>query len=225
VTAAIYGDRFGRRRLDQEQDWVRREIRIALQKPGCRVIPVLIDGAELPDEREALPEDISALVTRQRFYLRQACRHVDIEALSKEIEKAGFPRLATLTTSPVRVLPHLAYGTWTLRNAIDEQEIDWSNSTLKFTDQEETPDGLLFRGTFTWRRRNVLVGAEEFTGHYVAATRQLIFDGTAVSDRTLAVGSYSAVLSPDGRTIVEGRWGSSQLKDDPASPGLWEAFR
>jgi len=67
VTAAIYGDRFGRRRLDQEQDWVRREIRIALQKPGCRVIPVLIDGAELPDEREALPEDISALVTRQRF--------------------------------------------------------------------------------------------------------------------------------------------------------------
>src|SRR5215469_8802037 len=58
-------DKFGRRRLDQEQDWVRREIRMALQKPGCRVIPVLIDDAELPEEREALPEDISALVTRQ----------------------------------------------------------------------------------------------------------------------------------------------------------------
>jgi hypothetical protein len=95
-------DEFGRRRLDQEQDWVRREIRMAVQKAGCRVIPVLIDDAELPDEREALPEDISALLTRERLYLRQAHRDDDIEHLSKEIEKAGFQRVAT-STGPVLV--------------------------------------------------------------------------------------------------------------------------
>lgn len=92
-------DKFGRRRLDQEPDWVRREIRMALQKQGCRVIPVLIDDAELPDESQALPEDISALLTRRRFYLRQA-HSDDIEALSKEIEKAGFrPTRADTTRS------------------------------------------------------------------------------------------------------------------------------
>ena len=88
-------DKFGRRRLDQEHDWVRREIRMALQKQGCRIIPVLIDDAHLPDEKEALPEDISALLTRQRFYLRQAHSDDDIDALSREIEKTGFRRLAS----------------------------------------------------------------------------------------------------------------------------------
>ena len=86
-------DKFGRRRLDQEHDWVRREIRMALQKQDCRVIPVLIDDAELPDESQALPEDISALLTRQRLYLRQAHSNDDIETLTKEIEKAGFRRV------------------------------------------------------------------------------------------------------------------------------------
>lgn len=88
-------DRFGRRRLDQEHDWVRREIRTALQNPGCTVIPLLIDDAELPDERQALPEDIATLLTRQRCYLRQAHSDDDIEALSRVIEKAGFRRLSS----------------------------------------------------------------------------------------------------------------------------------
>src|SRR5262249_32563363 len=87
------GDKFGRRRLDQEQDWVRREIRMALQTSGCIVIPVLIDDAKLPDDREALPEDISALLTRERFCLRQAYSNDDIEALSKQIENRGFRRV------------------------------------------------------------------------------------------------------------------------------------
>jgi TIR domain len=94
-------DRFGRRRLDQEHDWVRREIRVALQKPGCTVIPLLIDDANLPDEREALPDDISALLTRQRFSLRQAHSDDDIEALSRVIEKAGFRRLGS-SQGPLR---------------------------------------------------------------------------------------------------------------------------
>jgi TIR domain len=104
------GDKFGRRRLDQEQDWVRREIRMALQKPGCRVIPVLIDDAELPDEREALPEDISALLTRQRFSLRQAHSHDDIEALTKEIEKGGFRRVKADTSRSTDAIGKILAG-------------------------------------------------------------------------------------------------------------------
>lgn len=90
-------DKYGRRRVDQEDDWVRHEIRIGLQQQRCRVIPVLIDDAELPDEREALPEDIAGLLARRRIQVRETNSDDDIEALSKELEKAGFPRLPEST--------------------------------------------------------------------------------------------------------------------------------
>ncbi|MEJ7811366.1 MAG: toll/interleukin-1 receptor domain-containing protein [Gemmatimonadaceae bacterium] len=86
-------DRFGRRRLDQPHDWVRREIRTALENRHCRVIPVLLDDAELPDEKEALPDDISVLLSRQRIRVRQTNSDDDIAALSKVLERAGFRRL------------------------------------------------------------------------------------------------------------------------------------
>lgn len=97
-------DKYGRRRLDQGSDWVRNEIRAGLQRKSCRVIPVLIDDAALPDEREALPEDIAGLLTRQRVRLRQANSDADIEKLSITIEKAGFQRLPDTTESLTRTV-------------------------------------------------------------------------------------------------------------------------
>ena len=46
-------------------------------------------------------------------------------------------------------MPYLAYGSWTLRNAIDDGGHDWSNSVLKFTSQQPVPEGLKLRGSFT----------------------------------------------------------------------------
>jgi TIR domain len=86
-------DKYGRRRLDQRRDWVRREIRTSLQQEGCTVIPVLIDDANLPDEREALPKDIAMLLQRRAIQLRQANSGDDIEALKRELERAGFRRI------------------------------------------------------------------------------------------------------------------------------------
>lgn len=91
-------DKYGRRRLDKADDWVRKEIRIGLQRrERCRVIPVLIDDAELPSEKEALPEDIAGLLTLQRIQVRQTNSDDDIEALSRELAKAGFRRLPDST--------------------------------------------------------------------------------------------------------------------------------
>jgi len=112
-----------------------------------------------------------------------------------------------------RALPSLSYGTWTLRNAVDEGGKDWSNSVLQFTSQEETSDGLVLRGTFTWRLDNKLIGTEQVTGRYVERTRHVILEGSAVehtdpqSDVRLAVGSYSAVVAGDERSLADGRWG------------------
>src|ERR1700728_55937 len=49
----------GRRRLDAPDDFVRFEIRTALEG-GVRVIPVLVDGAKIP-KREQLPADLATL--------------------------------------------------------------------------------------------------------------------------------------------------------------------
>ena len=139
----------------------------------------------------------------------------------------GVARRATegAPRSAARQLPSFAYGTWTLRNARDEQRKRWDNSVLQFTTQQESADGLLLRGRFTWRLDNQLIGTEEFTGRYVERSRQIILEGERVSDPVhLAVGSYSAILAPDERTLVEGRWGST-AQNEPGFAGQWEAVR
>ena len=125
-----------------------------------------------------------------------------------------------------RRLPELSYGTWTLHNAVDMQGNDWSNSTIKFSFQERTLDGLTLKGTMTWRVGEMLIGTEGFSGRYVDASRQIFLEGQSVSDRRLALGSYSAVLSADERSLLKGTWGSTAAPDQLAGvPGRWEASR
>jgi hypothetical protein len=88
----IAHDRFGRRRLDLKNDWVRREIRLALNNKSCKVIPVLLDDADLPDEDEAVPTDIRAFLARQRIRVRQTHSDHDIGILINTIEREGFHR-------------------------------------------------------------------------------------------------------------------------------------
>jgi hypothetical protein len=87
-------DKFCRRRLDMRDDWVRREIRTAIARESCKIIPILLDDAQLPDEMEALPRDIAPLLRRQRISISQATSEHDIDRLLDEIEKSGFRRLA-----------------------------------------------------------------------------------------------------------------------------------
>jgi tetratricopeptide (TPR) repeat protein len=62
-------DPTGRRRIDDPADWIRRELAEAFAA-GVRVIPVLIDQAELPPAAE-LPVDIAALGRCQYRHLRR----------------------------------------------------------------------------------------------------------------------------------------------------------
>jgi tetratricopeptide (TPR) repeat protein len=59
----------GRRRIDDPQDWIRRELAEAFAA-GVRVIPVLTDQAELPAAAD-LPADIAALSRCQYRHLRR----------------------------------------------------------------------------------------------------------------------------------------------------------
>lgn len=69
----------GRRRLDQDGDWIRQEIETALAR-DIRVIPVLLEGAPLPSAEE-LPEGLRPLVRRQAFELEDGRWHGDLQRL------------------------------------------------------------------------------------------------------------------------------------------------
>ncbi|WP_338416663.1 SUMF1/EgtB/PvdO family nonheme iron enzyme [uncultured Sphaerotilus sp.] len=60
VLLAVIGPGWASERLQNPRDWVRLEITTALKR-GIAVIPVLIDGAQMPGEAE-LPEDLHALL-------------------------------------------------------------------------------------------------------------------------------------------------------------------
>jgi TIR domain-containing protein len=60
-------DRHGRRRIERENDYVRTEIVTALSR-GIRTVPVLVDGAEMPDASD-LPEPLRPLTRRNALVL------------------------------------------------------------------------------------------------------------------------------------------------------------
>jgi hypothetical protein len=78
-------DEFGRRRIDQESDWVRRELVTALTLKRDLMV-VLVRDAEVPPP-EALPEPVKDLVKRQAISIRRDYWDNDIKPLLEQIEQ------------------------------------------------------------------------------------------------------------------------------------------
>lgn len=94
--------------LEREDDWVRREITIALGR-GIPVIPVLLTDAKRPG-RDQLPGDMADLADRQAVYLRHRHLGPDLAHLLGELVNVA-PQLAVAgmfaesTALPELVLP------------------------------------------------------------------------------------------------------------------------
>lgn len=80
-------DSQGRRRLEQPNDWIRIEIVSALKR-GIRVVPVLVDGADLPPESD-LPEELRPLVRRQALEIEDARWKSDVARLAESLSRHG----------------------------------------------------------------------------------------------------------------------------------------
>jgi tetratricopeptide (TPR) repeat protein len=96
----------GQRRIDDPQDWLRREVVEAFTH-GLRVIPVLTGDVGLPAEAE-LPDDIAGLSRRQYVPLRRRYTDVDLAFLVKRIIDAD-PELAKVAAerhSATEQVPH-----------------------------------------------------------------------------------------------------------------------
>jgi hypothetical protein len=86
----ISKDEQDRRRIDNSEDFVRREISTALRREIC-VIPVLVDGASMPRSTD-LPDDLKPLVRRMALQVTDTgfdddCRRL-VAAIEEVLEKA-----------------------------------------------------------------------------------------------------------------------------------------
>jgi hypothetical protein len=82
-------DKKRRRRLDNEDDLVRAEIRAALQQK-IPVIPVTVQNAAMP-QGDDLPDDIRLLARRNGIQLDAARWRTDVERLIRELDRVMKP--------------------------------------------------------------------------------------------------------------------------------------
>jgi hypothetical protein len=88
----------GRRRLDDPDDFVRLEIEAALER-NVRVVPVLVDEAELPT-REQLPESLQPLVRRQTLRLSHDQFRIETQRLIDDLLRLSGTAAAPASNAP-----------------------------------------------------------------------------------------------------------------------------
>ena len=81
------GEASGQRRIDDEGDFVRLEVAVALES-GARVVPVLLPGAEMPAEAD-LPLPLKPLARRHALSLSDAHWDADIGRLADIVGMSG----------------------------------------------------------------------------------------------------------------------------------------
>jgi CHASE2 domain-containing sensor protein len=76
----------GTRRIDEPDDWVRREIEAGLLRQEAVVVPVLLDGARVPAEEE-LPDSVNGLASRHAVAVTGDDLAADIDKLMRSVER------------------------------------------------------------------------------------------------------------------------------------------
>jgi hypothetical protein len=82
---ATVADEWGHRRLDDPDDFVRSEVKTALER-GVRVIPVLVDGSR-PLRRQELPDELGKLARLNALELSSGRYQYDAGRLFDVIER------------------------------------------------------------------------------------------------------------------------------------------
>jgi hypothetical protein len=77
-------DEYGRRRIDDAEDWVRRELELGLER-GKTIIPLLVRHARMPPVH-ALPQTLAPVASRQAFSIRGETWTHDFELVQRELE-------------------------------------------------------------------------------------------------------------------------------------------
>jgi len=142
-------DTQGRRRLDDEADFVRLEIASALAR-GIRVIPILVDGATAVAGSD-LPEDLRKLARRQAIEIRHERFGSDAEQLVSVLHKIIGE---TSLKPPEPVMPQAPgrpIGTWQGEVVVSEQVLKRTWVLLAHGIAESPHNEFGFAETGAWR--------------------------------------------------------------------------
>src|SRR5215470_857288 len=91
------GDSQTESRLNNPNDWVRLEIEAALKR-NIRVVPILVDSADLPEPAK-LPDSLLPLTRRQAYELRDNTFRADADRLVEiinDLHKSSVPEVSAL---------------------------------------------------------------------------------------------------------------------------------
>lgn len=98
-------------RINDPNDWVRLEISTALKR-NIRVVPVLVDGAELPAASQ-LPDDLQPLIRRQAYEISNKRWKYDTEQLIRFLIKS-----VGISGKNETVIPAKKEKSWLVKNLI-----------------------------------------------------------------------------------------------------------
>ena len=96
-------DARGRRRLDDPADFIRVEVEAGLRQAGVRVVPVLVQGAQMPSAEELAPA-LADLARRNALELSDGRWNYDVDRLASTAERVLAPPLTAQppTDAPVQ---------------------------------------------------------------------------------------------------------------------------
>jgi len=102
-TAGVLGDAYGTRRIDEPDDWVRREIEEFLQAKK-KIIPVYVRGSR-PFPVEKVPSSITEFARTQRLELRRDYWDRDIQLLLSLLKSLQVSRTSSLSGAADDIYP------------------------------------------------------------------------------------------------------------------------
>jgi hypothetical protein len=186
----------GSRRLDDPDDWVRREVAAGLGPERVTTIPILVDGAHMPHADE-LPPSLRRLSDHQPMRIDHETFETDVNGLLARLEEIAPVGPDRDLGQPVSVLDY--HG----RNPLSAADPDSRQMAL-------SADGRRFAAV-TYRSTT----AQGEAGGWVAAWD--VTTGTLVAEFSLAEGAASLALSPDGALVAIGTGGlpGVQLRELP----------
>jgi MoxR-like ATPase len=191
-------ERWGKRRIDQRNDWVRQEVAYAL-RAAKRVIPVRVRRAERPPAAE-MPRPLRALADRQDVELRHDHWDADVQNLIEQIGLAladENPPASTSAEDDTRVADTINAAILLRRPLLVVGRFGAAKSSLAYAVAHELGAGPVLRWPLT--SRSVL---REGLYHYDEISRRQEMElaghqGTWMSD----IGAY-IMLGPLGTALL-----------------------
>ena len=186
-------DAGGRRRLDDPQDLVRQEIATALRR-GCRVVPVLVEGARMPEAAE-LPGELAPLASRQAVELTDQSWDDDVTRLAIAL-RTGRRRSLAWGAIALLLLLVAGAGAWQWWARVPDLAGTWllpdgSHWVIRQEGRDLTVDEVHYQSKEIWKK-----GTGRVERDAVELTLQLVFN----NPRYRYAGRFA--IGRDGRTLT-----------------------